>query len=432
MNKLSHKDSFYDFLEEQIEQNRKGDFQLKLLDKHGDLITPKEITAKLIKHEFVFGVCPNGHISMTNELACKTGEDSDKYWKLIGDLFNGTSLWWGWRVLEPELGKWTFDQEVNGYGPMEAMLQRAEKLDHHITGHALLYPRRDVSPDWVPDFDPEHIVEELEKHVRYTVRRYKDRVHYWHPVNEAYEPLQTVGNLQINEGMVYRWVKEEAPHSQLVNNGGYTIHPDFYEKGISNAELYGAHVDYLGIRGYFELFNPDYIEFYMELWQYFDHLVERYGKQLKFTEIGAVSAPINRSYEIDPTIIEQIGITQIGASDCNVDFCEVTQADFLVSMYKTIFAHPAMHECSYWDLLDNYTWNEVEGGLVRSDFTPKPAYYKLQELIHQEWSTNVQVQANPEGVYDFRGFYGKYEIEIDNKIYHVHFTKDCPAQIKMI
>lgn len=33
-----NKDSYFNFLDEQIEQNRKGNFQLKILDKAGNLI----------------------------------------------------------------------------------------------------------------------------------------------------------------------------------------------------------------------------------------------------------------------------------------------------------------------------------------------------------------------------------------------------------
>ncbi|WP_330694430.1 hypothetical protein, partial [Lachnoclostridium sp.] len=95
---------------------------------------------------------------------------------------------------------------------------------------------------------------------------------------------------------------------------------------------------------------------------------------------------------------------------------------FLEKMYKLMFAHSNVYVCSYWDLLDNYTWNQVDGGLVRKDFSPKPAYRKLQELIHKTWHTKEEVEVI-DGVLRFRGFYGIYKLNINGKEYSVSLTK---------
>ncbi|HCL02098.1 MAG TPA: hypothetical protein DHW61_06715 [Lachnoclostridium phytofermentans] len=413
------------FLDAQIEQNRKGDFEVLFLDQLGELSNVSKISVEQTDHDFTFGICPNGHISMTNALACGVSNEAELYWKLIGELFNATTLWFGWRVLEPLEGQWTYKKEVNGYGPMENMIKRAKELNHKITAHAVLYPRNDVSPDFLHHCTPEEALKFLERHTKKLVEAYKDDIDFWHPVNEAYAGIQEVGALKVNEGLVYKWVRDVDPSAQLVDNGGYTIHPEFYEKGIKNAHLYGADVDYLGIRGYFEYYNAESLLFYKKLWNHFDHLTSLYGKKIKFTEIGACSKNPSRSYDEcmtdDPTVDMGLGLAK---TDAAVDamMTEETQAIFLEKMYKLMFAHSNVYECSYWDLLDNYTWNQVDGGLVRKDFSPKPAYRKLQELIHKTWHTKEEVEVI-DGVLRFRGFYGIYKLNINGKEYSVSLTK---------
>ena len=44
--------------------------------------------------------------------------------------------------------------------------------------------------------------------------------------------------------------------------------------------------------------------------------------------------------------------------------------------------------------------------------TPKPIYNRLKNLIQKVWHTEVELVSNESGNTSFRGFYGKYTIEI--------------------
>lgn len=413
-------------LDQEISSTRRHLFKIRLLKPDGTPCPGLTVKAVHQKHDFTFGVCPNGHISMTNRLACGEDQEADQYWEQIGDLFNGTSLWWGWRVLEPEPGAHTFDREIQGYGPMENMIKRAEELGHTLTAHAILYPRDDVSPQWLDSCTEEEALVRFREHVYRTVERYKDRISCWHPVNEAYDELQTPGALRVNEGLVYRWISDRAPHGCIVDNGGHTIDPDFYEKGIRNAALFGGRVDDLGVRGYFELYDPDAVLFYRRIWEHFNNLWKRYHRKIRFTEIGAVSAPRIGAYspwDVDHTTAKLLGIADFDEFRENMPITEETQAEFLVRMYKLAFAHPKVKECSYWDLYDTYTWNEVAGGLIRPDRTPKPAYERLKELLHCAWSTWAELESGEDGACSFHGFDGMYEVQIGRERYTVHLNE---------
>ena len=79
-------------------------------------------------------------------------------------------------------------------------------------------------------------------------------------------------------------------------------------------------------------------------------------------------------------------------------------------MYKLVFAHPATSECSWWDLVDGYNWNHCKGGLLRDDFSKKPAFDALKDLLHNQWKTNVKLTTDSNGNVQWNGFYGTYEV----------------------
>jgi GH35 family endo-1,4-beta-xylanase len=430
------------FIGEQIEANRKGDYRIRIEDEEGRPLRGKEVKLSQERLDFTLGVCPNGHVSVCNELACGTGKAADQYWDLIGNLFNSTTLWWGWRVTEPKPGIYAFDEACEGtfvhrtedpntkkpnwaelprtYGPWENMLDRARGLGHSLVGHALLYPRGDVAPKWIEKFTPEEAKRHLEEVVRCTVSRYRDEVKVWHPVNENFPGIQKVGPLQIDEGEVYRWVREEAPDAELVNNGGYEIEPDFFEQAIKSAKREGVDIDTLGIRGYHELYYADDLDGMKRRWNHFNDLVNRFGKWLRYTEIGA-NSKVTKQGVHDPSLFlsgsaMHEGIVSVKPRNGNLPvLSEESQAEFLVRMYKMVFAHPSMRECSYWDLLDDYTWNKVDGGLVTAERKPKLAYHALNELFHEEWKTSFKGVTDGDGLVYLRGFHGYYSAEIEGK-----------------
>lgn len=428
------------FLDEEIVRQRKRVHRLRLTDGEGRALAGRSVRLEQEGLDFTLGVCPNGHVSVVNALACGRDAEAEAYWRWIGDLFNATTLWWGWRVTEPQPGRYAFDEACEGthvvrredpgtgkpyweelprtYGPWEQMLGRARELGHQLTGHALLYPRGDVAPRWIHEMQASDARRHLEELIRYTVRRYRDEISVWHPVNENFPGLQAVGPMKLDEGEVYRWVREEAPEAELVNNGGYEIEPDFFAQAITQARRQGVEIDTLGIRGYHELYYADDVAGFRRRWNHFNDLVNRYGKWLRYTEIGA-NSQVARNGVHDPSLFVSgsamhEGIVAVEPRDGKLpELTEETQAAFLVRMYKMMFAHPAMRECSYWDLLDDYTWNSCEGGLITADRRPKRAYEALKSLFHEDWKTREEVVTDADGVLEFKGFCGSYALKME-------------------
>ena len=47
--------------------------------------------------------------------------------------------------------------------------------------------------------------------------------------------------------------------------------------------------------------------------------------------------------------------------------------------------------------------------------SPKPAYFKLKELLQEKWHTEAKAVTDADGYTAFRGFYGTYDVEINGK-----------------
>lgn len=90
---------------------------------------------------------------------------------------------------------------------------------------------------------------------------------------------------------------------------------------------------------------------------------------------------------------------------------EDAQADYAEKFYRVCFSHPSVVAISWWDLCDRGSWLEG-GGLLREDLSPKPAYERLKALIWGEWQTSDEGKTDENGLFEFDGFYGKYDISI--------------------
>ena len=111
---------------------------------------------------------------------------------------------------------------------------------------------------------------------------------------------------------------------------------------------------------------------------------------------------------------------------------EEIQAKIIENLYSIWFSHPNVEQIIYWNLVDGYAhlWdpspekikasqgdmtlgeNYYHGGLLRFDMSPKPAYYKIKELLQEIWHTEEELVTDKDGCVEFRGFYGEYDLVI--------------------
>ena len=109
-----------------------------------------------------------------------------------------------------------------------------------------------------------------------------------------------------------------------------------------------------------------------------------------------------------PIILSEITIT---APNDNAKGRQV-QATVARNLYRIWFSIPKMIGIVWWNVVDDCgaPGEPTTSGLFTRAMQPKPSYYALNELIHNEWKTRLTTRTDANGNVSFRGFRGKYRI----------------------
>jgi GH35 family endo-1,4-beta-xylanase len=176
--------------------------------------------------------------------------------------------------------------------------------------------------------------------------------------------------------------------------------------------LKGARIDAIGMQYHLHAKRADEYEKTrktldpIKLYRHLD-LYARFGKPIHITEITVPAY----SWEAED---------------------EEIQAELIEKLYSIWFSHPNVEQIVYWNLVDGYAhlWdpdpekikasqgdmtlgeNYYHGGLLRFDLSPKPAYFKIKELLQKKWHTETAIVTDENGIAEFRGFYGEYDLVI--------------------
>jgi endo-1,4-beta-xylanase len=122
----------------------------------------------------------------------------------------------------------------------------------------------------------------------------------------------------------------------------------------------------------------------------------RLGRPIHFTETTVLSGPAEEPDQWEPTTPEG----------------ETAQADYVASLYTTLFSHPAVERITWWDLSDLGAWKGAPAGWLRRDMTPKPVYDRLLSLIKDQWWTRAAGQTDLWGEFRTRAFFGAHRVTV--------------------
>lgn len=401
---------------EGIETYRKGNANVTVTDQNGNPIPNARVTAVQTSHEFRFGA----NLFMLDEL--ETAEKNAAYKQRFADLFNMATLPFYWDATEPEQGKTRYDKNSEKFyrrPPIDLCIEFCERHGIEPREHALAYDA--FFPKWLYNASVDEVKAALEKRFSEIAERYADKIRTIEVTNEmVFDPGHTAFYRQPDYvEWCFKTAEKYFPHNQLGINEytflGWEADPLFtnqYYAYTEAAMLKGARIDAIGMQYHLfnnreeeyektrKLLNPKWLYRHMDL---FAHL----GKPLQVTEVTVPSY----SWEEDD---EQI------------------QAELIENLYSLWFSHPNVEQIIYWNLIDGYAYvwnpdpekikssqgnmtvgeNYYHGGLLRFDASPKPAYFKLKELIEKTWHTEIHTTTDENGKLSFRGFYGDYRLEI--------------------
>ncbi len=400
-----------------IERYRKGDARLTVTDKDGNPIPNARIKVNQVTHEFRFGA----NIFMLDEL--ETPEKNEAYKKYFAELFNMATLPFYWNATEPVRGKTRYGKDspkLYRRPPIDLCIEFCEEHGIEPREHALAYDA--FFPKWLYHAGVDEVKRELERRFAEISERYASKI----PTIEVTNEMEwEKGKTEFYDDpdfvqWCFKLAEKYFPGNQLVINEHTGLcwrdkcrATDKYYAYIEANMLKGARIDAIGMQ--YHLFNsPRETEYEktrltlnpQNLYHHMD-LYSRFGKPLQITEVT-------------------VPAYSWGSED------EEVQAQIIENLYSIWFSHPNVEQIIYWNLVDGYAhlWdpdpekikasmgdmtlgeNYYYGGLFRFDLSPKPAYFRLKELIQKRWHTEQELVTDADGCAQFRGFFGEYDLEI--------------------
>lgn len=387
-------------IEHGIELNRKGFGEIALVNENGQPVSAASVELKMQKHEFHFG-CNSFMLDQFPE-----EEQNQNYEEVFADLFNLGVVPFYWSDLEPEDGKLRFgvdSEPIYRRPPPDQVLEFCARRNITPKGHPLLW--QGFRPEWLT-----HDQLEMKARVRRRFieisKHYADKIKIWDVCNEALTMRIARSHEMPNNhvDLAFELAQEFFPNCVKTYNDDQMW--CVYRKTYSPVYLLvkslldkGLKVDALGLQYHMFEHNLNNSSQFMNPVNIFNCL-DLYG---------TLNIPINFSE------ISIISSRDLGDGD-------LFQKLIAEKLYRMWFSHAAVNGVVWWNLVDGTAAyaplgseegeNKLRAGLVNYDFTPKPAYTALHNLIKKEWWTNTSLDYVDGAINKFCGFYGDYDVTV--------------------
>ncbi len=372
-----------------IEQYRKGDLTINVVDHNGKPIPDAQIHVQMTRHGFDFGCALN---AVYWQKAMKKPRTVQKFNRLFTKYFTTGS-----HIGSLKWPQWLEDRQ-RAIDSVDWMLANGMK----VRGHNLVWPRWDKTP-FAKDTQqqkyfekyPDKLQQAILEHIRDEAGEFKGKIYEWDVYNEPWSHYQLAELVGYEN--VAQWFKvahEVDPDAHLVlNEGGKLSKADLHEsahqsflKLIQTLRQYNAPIHGVGFEAHFRWGCPDPNKV-IEILDYYQHQV---GLPVSITEFD---------HRIDD---------------------EQLQADWERDFLTLCFSHPNVRSFVRWGW-----WNGISsGGFLNKNFQPKPNGEVFEKLVFKDWWTDQQGQSAGNGQYKLRAFYGEYDIKITHagKTWRFPFT----------
>ena len=382
-------------------EHRKATAKIKLVRKDGSALANQQVTVRQVSHQFLFGCGAFDSVALMQ--ARKAGDEKkisfleDRMEKWL-KLFNYGTLPFYWGRYEPVEGQ-----------TMEAPTMAAAKWlkDRGVTakGHPLCW--HTACADWLMQYSNEEILKRQLKRIDRDVTAFRGLIDMWDVINEVvimpifdkYDNAitricQEKGRIQLVKA-VFDEAKAMNPNATLlINDFNTSVSYEILLEGLLEA---GVPISAIGIQSHQHqgYWGEDKLRNVLSRFS-------RFGLPIHFTENTLISG------EIMPAHIVDLNDFQVDSWPSTPEG-EARQAKEICEMYSILFEHPLVQAITTWDFTDD-CWLHAPSGFLHSDNTIKPSYLALQKLIHEDWSTNLTLQTDENGMLTLEGFKGNYEL----------------------
>jgi len=368
-----------------IEHNRKSGAVIEVVRESGPKVAGAQVEVRQISSDFLFG-CAFPMWSAPPERLGKQGWES---WnRCFTTLFNyaTTENSAKWPCLEPQQGVYRWES-------LDFIAKWCREHNIKLKGHNLVWPLDDGgTPEWVYQYPPDKIGDLVRERISMVMDRHREDIRIWDVVNEPVHlhKLETAWSRDYVL-LSYRWAREANPEATLVINdyANFRGAVDQFVPMVDDLLAKGAPIDVIAEQAH----DSPYWYSPRDIFDTLDKMAST-GLRIHLTEL---TYPSNDS--------------PITGGFVTGTWNEARQAEFYRYLMTLAFSHPNVDAITLWAMWDGSSWLKG-GGIVRQDWTPKPAYEVVDELINRKWKTRFEARSDTNGQVRFHGFHGNYEITV--------------------
>ncbi len=373
-----------------IEQIRKGDFAVAVVDAAGKPVTGATVRVEQRKSAFHFGSA----LQMTRLV--NDSADNRAYRKKVLELFNAASTendlkWGAWA------GEWG-----SAYTKAQTTTGLTWLRDHglHVRGHVLVWPGWRNLPASIQALRGTPRQGEIPAralaHIEEIVAATRDLVEEWDVLNEPYanhDLMDLFGaTIQTEWFKAARAAHEKAPlylndysNHDASLDAGHVAHFETTARYLKNQ---GAPIGGLGLQGHISA-SPSPLTNVLAV-------LDRYA---------ALGLPVR--------------VTEF---DINTDDEEM-QADYTRDFLIALYSHASVVGVQQWGFWEGAHWIP-QAAMYRRDWSEKPNARAYRALVLDAWRTRATGTTDTAGAWGGRGFHGDYVVTVEHggKSYEQVFT----------
>ncbi|WFB35960.1 endo-1,4-beta-xylanase [Kiritimatiellota bacterium B12222] len=405
-------------IQDGIEKHRKSDARVQVIGADGRPMPGAKLTVRQLNSSFHFGA------NIFKLGGFKSEELNHAYETSFLKLFNGATVPFYWKTLEVEQDHPRFTTNsvrIDRRPPPDFVVDFCQRNGLRMHGHTLSWASKNWSiPEWLP-LDPDETDRLVDKRIREIAERYGNVIKRWDVLNEAdagYAPEEVHPMSDNYEAKAFqaasRYFADDVRLDINETTGYWYPHKKAYLHQIQRLLDQGCDIGAVGLQ--FHIMTDE------EMYRL--SLGERFAPQQLFATLDQY-AKFNL-----PIHISEITLTAPENSPEGL----ALQADAARNFYRLWFSHPAVEGITWWNVPDGGAApgeDTVYSGLLYEDLTPKPSYHALQQLIHEEWRTEVSGITDAKGCFEFRGFHGEYHIDVPGYAVqkNMHLSPDTTTDI---
>lgn len=346
-----------------IEQLRKRDAQIKIVDSNNNPVPGVSLDIKQKKHHFAFGS------------ALARGPMSDSRYT---DYFKKN---FEWAVFENE-AKWYSNESSPGnvsYAAADYMYDWCVKNDIKVRGHCVFWEPEQWVPSWARNLTGDALRTAVDNRLNSVVPHFKGKFLHWDVNNEMLHG--DFFKSRLGESIwpyMFKRTRELDPDAKLFVNDFNIItyvEGDAYVSQIKWLQENGAPIDGIGVQGHFE------------------NGVDPLTVKGKLDNLASLNLPI--------------WVTEYDSKNADQN----VRADDLEKLYRIAFSHPSVEGIFMWGFWAGAHWRGQDAAIVNQDWTVNEAG-KRYEALRKEWTTNTVGTTDTRGTFGFRGFHGTYDVTI--------------------